>query len=278
MSKSQELIFQMKRNFSTTKPDENVDDQKSIIIVEEMHTMKDYAKYVQYAFPLINSTVAEAIKTGDGKHWTNKTLSYMRKNGISQKLLDEFYPEVLPFDKFNLLDATANIGGDTIQYALRGHEVLAFEMQKNVYDMLQNNVALYNLQNLVTTHHARFEYTKCAEYISKFKTKLPVVVIIDPPFEINNNSDHFNLSIARIPIYYIVEYLLEHCCEAVILSMPNEFKYNLQYAKEHKHVFDICYIKNKGLKMLVVQKGDAFSIRVYCISGGEHAKLVKCPL
>ena len=268
--------YHLNRNFCNAKPDMSVDDQRHIIIKDEMHTMKDYAKNVQYAFPLINPTVADAIKNGESSHWTNKTLSYMRKNGVSKKLLEEFYPTILPFDKFNLLDATSNIGGDVIQFALRDHEVIAFEMQKDVYDMLQNNIALYKLQNKVTANHDRFEYTKCDQYISAFKNKLPTVAIIDPPFEINNNSDHFNLSIARIPIYYIVEYLLEHCCEAVILSMPNEFKYNLQYAKEHKTSIDICYIKYKEMKMLVIQKGHAFSFRIYCISGGEHAKLIKC--
>lgn len=254
-------------NFTNTKPDPNIDDQKHLVREQEMHTVKDYAKYVKFAFPYVNNTILQEIENGGGKYWTNKTLSYMRKDAVSKNLISSFYSEVLPFDKFNLIDATANIGGDTLQFALKGFGwVMSFEMQDDVYKILKNNLELYNITNCIPLNQ-KFEYKQCLNYISKFPTVLPVVIIIDPPFEINNNASHFNLSIDKIPIYYIVEYLLNYCCEAVILSMPMDFKWNAEFAKEHNHSVEICYVKNKDLKMMVISHSNDFKYKVYTLAG-----------
>ena len=273
-------------NFATTTPNKDIDDQAHLIRKEEMHTNKDYAKYVEFAFPMVNSCVRKAIMNGEGTNWTNQTLSYMRKDRVSKMLLDHFYRRVFTEldigGRFNLIDATANIGGDSLQFGIGGFgQVLAFEMQAEVYRMLCNNISTYKLDHRIFAKHQRFDAGKVGEYLKEFNNGVKkCIAIIDPPFEINNNGAHFNLSIANTPIYYIVEQLLAAGLSAVILSMPMCFKYNLPFAKENNHRVDVCYIDKKDLKMLVISRNyslvdkSAPKIIVYNLITGKIAGLV----
>jgi tRNA/tmRNA/rRNA uracil-C5-methylase (TrmA/RlmC/RlmD family) len=52
------------------------------------------------------------------------------------------------FPKY-IIDATANVGGNTLSFALHFNEVLSFEIKKETCKMLQSNVNFYNLNNAV---------------------------------------------------------------------------------------------------------------------------------
>ena len=47
-----------------------------------------------------------------------------------------------------IVDMTSNVGGNTISFGLSGFDVTAYEINKQTFEMLKNNVELYKLKNI----------------------------------------------------------------------------------------------------------------------------------
>ena len=99
-------------------------------------------------------------------------------------------------------DATGCIGGDTIQFALRCLFVNSIEIKEENFRALQNNVGLYNLQN-VTIHHG--DCTK----IFNWKTD---ILFVDPPWGGPNYKENETLEL------YLSEKRLDEWLEEVLVK------------------------------------------------------------
>lgn len=236
---------------------------------------KDYAKYAIHSFAkfgkwcavpqwftakygkdyvAMNRYIATAIEKGDGIHWTNRTLSYSNRdiqfNRVYRAFVIEFIKKIggsatMPI---TVVDATGNIGGDSIQFALKAEvsNVIVYEMQSESCAMLRNNVKLFHLEDRVKVINGRFDY------------KIPkgCLVMLDPPFEAYGDSDSknapFTLSIEPEPIYYVVENILNAGAAAVMLNMPEDFTYNLKFAKKAKQDVYVIRITNKHIKKYMI--------------------------
>lgn len=99
-------------------------------------------------------------------------------------------------------DATGCIGGDTIQFALRCLFVNSIELKKENFEALQNNVQVYNLQN-VTIHHG--DCTK----IFNWKTD---ILFVDPPWGGPNYKENETLEL------YLSEKRLDEWLEEILLK------------------------------------------------------------
>jgi 16S rRNA G966 N2-methylase RsmD len=74
-----------------------------------------------------------------------------------------------------ITDATANIGGNTISFYLKGFgKVNAVEIDKLTCDILKNNLDVYGLGNKGDVH--------CANYLDLYTKLRQDVVFIDPPW------------------------------------------------------------------------------------------------
>jgi 16S rRNA G966 N2-methylase RsmD len=191
----------------------------------------------------------------NGKYFSNKELSYMRKDVVNKRLWRHVYgPTIKLFDDppNTFIDITANIGGDIICAGLQPDikNIIGYEMQKNVADMLDKIIELYGIKNKTIIRNEKFTKNTLSIYKEEFKN---AIVIIDPPFEIGNNSDNFNLSIDSRPIYYIVEDILKAGAAFVILSMPQNFEYNIKFAEDNEQRVS-AYKTKIDLKMYLVGK------------------------
>ena len=75
-----------------------------------------------------------------------------------------------------IMDGTANVGGDTIRFAMNFGKVISVELDKNNYDVLENNVGVYNFREKVTILNN--DITKVYNDIHLF----PDVLYLDPPW------------------------------------------------------------------------------------------------
>lgn len=191
-----------------------------------------------------NKKIKEAIYNGENIHWTNQTLSYMRNRKSYMQMLAILHKNNVDFT--NVVDATANIGGDSIGFACEGAKVKSYEIIPSVYDILINNINLYKLD--IEAINSRFDYN----------IKEGSVVIIDPPFEKGNNAENFNLSIDNMPICAVCDKLLygklpDGNASHILLTMPRDYKYNIRYANEHSQVVK-AYKSEKNVKFFLVSK------------------------
>ena len=49
-----------------------------------------------------------------------------------------------------IADMTANVGGNTLNFAKHFDKVYSIEINKNTFDMLNNNIKVYNYKNIET--------------------------------------------------------------------------------------------------------------------------------
>src|SRR3972149_5790366 len=259
-------------DFIDKEYDEKIDDQEHLIIESEEQTYlhKSYEKNVEYAFPKffngadipkkykgktpkeIDKIINDKIMSGKDIHWTNKSLSYMRKDIQGKRLMRcVFLPTITKIigDKpIDFIDTTANIGGTSLQYALipQVRSAKSYDIDPEAIRMLKNNVELYGYEEKFTLLNKRFDYDFVASNGS--------VISIDPPFEKANNPDNFNLSIENRPIYYVVEKLLTMGVSVVFLDMPSEFRYNSRYAKDNKQYISVYTLPTKNIKIYAISK------------------------
>ncbi len=294
-----------KQNFTYSKYDIDKDDQAENVVEDDDRKFleKDYIKNLPYAFirftpdivfnerqkevfkgmsiKEINNKIYNSLKLGE--HYTNQTLSYTIKDVDSHRI---WKLVIEPLYKNGLrvaVDATANIGGMTKLLALHGIRVEAWELQEEVYLMLKSNINLYHLNDLVKTHLGRYDYS----------VEKGCLVYIDPPHEksfMSSKNDssvnHFNLSIDKYPMYYIVERLLSSGAKYVLLNMPLCYKYNMEFAVKNNHLIKIYYLGNKNVKNFLITKGK-FKPEYWKIIGtaknvvvesDKYSELYKCKL
>lgn len=75
-----------------------------------------------------------------------------------------------------ILDGTANVGGDTIRFAMNFNKVISVELNEDNYKVLSNNVNVYNFQEKVTLING--DITKVYNDLSMFTD----VLYLDPPW------------------------------------------------------------------------------------------------
>lgn len=208
----------------------------------------------------IQKQIFNRLSALENINWTNQTLSYTRSNIASKHIINCIIDPLVKkglFDatslykapsrrNFVVVDATANIGGDTINFALNKNvsAVISYEILTPVYNMLVNNVNLYGLQNKIITKNIKFDY----------KVPENSLVIIDPPFESVYNENNFNLSIDKTPIYNVAEKCLINGAKCVMLTMPKDFKYNKKFAEDFNQNVTVYQMGNKNNKIFLVMK------------------------
>lgn len=261
-------------DFIDAKYDEKIDDQRHLTIKmeEQTYLYKSYEKMVEYAFPKIseesdipekykgmepeeiNLAINREILEGKDQFWTNRSLSYMRKDVQGKRLVKcVFLPvinKILGEDaEISFVDTTANIGGTSLQYALlpRVRSIKSYDLDPSAIKMLKNNVELYGYGDKFTILNKRFD------------GEIPkdAVISIDPPFELSNNIGNFNLSIENKPIYFVVEDVLNAEASVVFLEMPAEFRYNSRFAKDHHQFVSVYLLPTKNIKIYAISKHPA---------------------
>ena len=134
-----------------------------------------------------------------------------------------------------ITDATACIGGDTLNFALHFKHVHSIELNQSNFDALTNNVGVYDLNN-VTLHRA--------DSVALFNWNTHVLYV-DPPwggkdYKKNKNLDLF-LSEKRLDCWLEEILLRKNRPDYIVLKLPSNYNFsrlnflvNIDYIKPYR--------------------------------------------
>lgn len=194
-----------------------------------------------------------AIKNNKKLMMTNKGIYSITKyddaQWITDCIIDTICPQVNKEETnilygYNIIDATACIGGNTINFAKYFFNVIAIELNKIHYSVLKNNISALNINN-VTIHEGNFLD------IIKEKNIKSDIIFIDPPWGGFQYKVHkyFNLKLGNIPINEVIEKLLVDF-EYVVLKAP--INLNLNMLKDEITFYKMNIYKNIKNNLLLI--------------------------
>lgn len=193
-------------------------------------------------FPLREGIDYKQLKlTTEGEYSVTRRRDADRILAIMEKIVGDLKTKTIT-------DATGCVGGDTIQFGLRCKFVNSIEMNAENFQVLQNNVNVYNLEN-VTLHHG--DSTKVFNWKSD-------ILFVDPPWGGPNYRENQTLEL------YLSEKRLDEWLEEILLrkirpsyiflKLPTNYNYtrlnflsNIEYIKPYR-------IRNYFLIAIVVHK------------------------
>ena len=267
-------VLYLKQNFAYEDYDVGVDDQaeNKVEFSNQEYLSRDFRKFVTYRFPVfdqysviprkfakksywqIQKEINYSLPKLENLNWTNQTLSYARSNVVGKHIVAciiyPLFQSGLFGKAMQIVDVTGNIGADSITFAMESFvkHVKTYEILPKVYDMLVRNIDLYGLRYKISAVNKRFDYV----------VPNGSFVVIDPPYEADNNSGNFNLSIDTMPIFSVAQKVLDAGASCVLLSMPKTYRYNVKYALDmgqHVSVYQMGKVNNK--MFLVMRWEDA---------------------
>ena len=143
--------------------------------------------------------------------------------------------------KMTITDATACIGGDTLNFALRFAHVHSIEISQENFDALENNLKVYGLHN-VTLHHG--DSTK----IFNWNTN---VLYIDPPWGGKDYRKHkeLDLFLSETRLDCWLEEILskKNRPEYIVLKLPSNYNF-----RRLNFLLNIDYIRPYQIRSYVV--------------------------
>jgi predicted RNA methylase len=178
----------------------------------------------------------EAISSRDTENFpdcvdVNKKDLLISANGImsmttqrDSKQILTIIEDLFPSKKFVITDATANVGGDTINFALSSKvkKVNSFEINPTTFEILEHNVEVYNL-----TKKIRLEL---GNYCDKWKSVKQDIVYIDAPWGGKGYKSYklVTLFLEGFTLNEMVDKLIkDKCCKYIALKVPSNFAISL---------------------------------------------------
>lgn len=162
---------------------------------------------------------------------TNKGLYSISKHidaeWISNIIIDFLKNKNIDYNNNSIIDATAGIGGNTINFSKYFKKVYSIEINKTHIDVLNNNIKALSLKNIETYNKSFFDIMDTMID----KTNL---FFLDPPwggFQ-HKNFTYFNLKIGSLQIYNVINMLYDKNYKYVFLKAP----YNLNLSVIHNEV------------------------------------------
>ncbi len=165
--------------------------------------------------------------------------NYSDANTISEIILSLYNTKML-----SILDCTGGLGGNSISFCKYFSNVTSLEINKNRFKMLENNIKLYNYNNIKLINDDSIEYL--------FKNYNNYdIYFIDPPwggidYKKNNN---ITLKMSNYKLIEIINILINKINDKLIVfKLPfnynfNEFNlYNYKLYKINKYYIIIIYI------------------------------------
>ena len=118
----------------------------------------------------------------------------------------------------SIIDGTAGIGGNSINFAKYFSKVYAIEINQTHCDVLKNNIEALNISNI------DIYFDNFLNIIDKIKSNSDIF-FFDPPWggKSYKNFKYFNLKIGKLPIQDVINILYDKKYKYVILKAP----YNL---------------------------------------------------
>jgi 16S rRNA G966 N2-methylase RsmD len=141
--------------------------------------------------------------------------NFNEADNISNLLLDNFTNKNL-----NILDGTGGLGGNTISFAKYFKNVTSIELNINRYEMLKNNLDVYNLKNVIVNNCDSVEYL--FNNYSKYN-----IYFFDPPWggPSYKKKENLTLFMGNNSLLKIADFLKENTKDKLLVyKLP--FNYN----------------------------------------------------
>jgi len=144
-----------------------------------------------------------------------------------------------------IIDSTAGIGGNTINFAKYFSKVYAIEINSTHHDVLRNNIEALSLTNV------EIYLDNFLNIIDKLNKKSSIF-FMDPPWGGNcyKNYKYFNLKIGKLQLYTILNILYDNSYKYVILKAP--FNLNLSIIYTNIKYKNMNVISNNKKNMIVI--------------------------
>jgi 16S rRNA G966 N2-methylase RsmD len=137
-----------------------------------------------------------------------------------------------------IIDGTAGIGGNTISFCNNFKNVIAFEIDENRFKILNNNLKVYNLNNVIT-----YNLNSLDSLPTYNNLNTPIIYFFDPPWGGPNYKKYKNLTFKfnDLELNQIVINIKEFNKNSYIsfklptnfdLSIFNSFKYKILNLKK----------------------------------------------
>lgn len=203
-------------------------------------------------FPQINIRIpnySQIRMSQTGKY----SVSKLEEATITTREILKFYNVFLSSNKLNkieITDATANAGGNTINFGLNNMQVNSIEYSYNEFERLQNNVQQYNLPNVNVFNGDSLKLI----YTKKVKQD---IIYFDPPWGGPSYKKYkfLGLSLDEKDITEHIEKMLDdNYCSLVVLKGP----YNT-FIKKRKYlnlIIDVTINKKKYYNLFFFSKVD----------------------
>lgn len=213
-----------KKNSKYNKKDkkEKKDSKKKVVIIKKSVKGAAFKDYILDYQPDIESHISIApydkFETVESSHYSS-TMPWhiLQVHDIIKKRI----PDI---DKFkNIIDATANIGVDSIHFAANTNaNIISVELNKEEYDALTNNIKTFEYSERITPIHD--------DIYNVIKTIIDPVdlIYIDPPWGGSDykqfDDDSLMLKLDNKPIYDIVKIITaKNIAKFIILKVPSNF-------------------------------------------------------
>ena len=126
-----------------------------------------------------------------------------------------------------ITDATAGIGGDSINFGTYFNKVNSVEMSKENCEALKNNIKQYKLTNVKVT---------CDDYNNVVNKLSQDVVFIDAPWGLDyKEKEKMKLYLGKLELVYFVNTLIRDT-DLVVLKVPNNYDFQHFFKKIRKSV------------------------------------------
>lgn len=163
-----------------------------------------------------------------------------------------------PINELVITDVTAGNGGDTIQFCIFMKKVNSIEYNKEMFDILSNNVNTYKLNNVNLIHGNSYNYLSIGE--ESIKLLKQDVVYIDAPWGGLNYKKYksLNLYLNNIPLYDIFNTIYDlsekNSTKLVIFKVPFNFNIQLFFNRIKSTIYTMYKVYNYHIVVVNIWK------------------------
>jgi len=176
------------------------------------------SRKIEYFFPPIKNYNNLKINI-EGSY---SITAYKYADMMSKIIYDLFKTKQL-----TVIDATANVGGNTISFSKVFSKVLAIEKNKETFEMLKNNIGIYNLDNVA------LYCGDCLDIVPKLAESHKIdVIFMDPPWGGKEyiTMQWISLFLSKVNITNIIE-TFEKYAKYIAIKVPFNFNF-IQFFKQ----------------------------------------------
>lgn len=183
----------------------------------------------------------------------NESTCYITKPFDSNKIIKFISYHVDNLNEKIILDSTAGVGGDSINFSKVFKQVISIELEYNRYTQLKNNIKVYDIDNVICING---DSTKLINKITNYD-----ILYIDPPWGGRNYKkyDKLRLKIGNYELEsFIINCFTNNIKEEPKISIPKlivlklPYNYDISYLHSKLILFDTYIYNLKKMKIVIV--------------------------